>query len=92
MLNLLLILHIISSIFLIIFILLNQGKGSELSILNQNNDLLSSKESNAILNKLIIFCVVFTIIINFTIIIFSKNIFNKSQTIVNLSKQETYYK
>ncbi len=92
MLNLLLILHIVSSIFLIIFILLNQGKGSELSILNQNNDLLSSKESSAILNKLIIFCAIFAVIINFTIIIFNKNISGKSQTIVNLSKQETYYK
>lgn len=87
MLNLLLAVHLICSILLIIFILLNQGKGSELSILNQNNDILSSKDSNLFLNKLIIFIVIISILINFLITIFIKDFSSSSKKpIVNLSR------
>ena len=86
MLNLLLVAHLICSLLLIIFILLNQGKGSELSVLNQNNEILSSKDSSLFLNKLIIFVVIFSILINFLISIFIKD-FSSSikKPIVNLS-------
>lgn len=55
MLNFLLIFHIIISCLLIIFILLNKGKGSEIgATFNINVDFMSSKESNSLIKKIII--------------------------------------
>ncbi len=55
MLNFLLIFHIIISCLLIIFILLNKGKGSEIgATFNSNVDFMSSKESNSLIKKIII--------------------------------------
>ncbi|HIH2763886.1 MAG TPA: preprotein translocase subunit SecG [Candidatus Azoamicus sp.] len=55
MLNFLLIFHIIISCLLIIFILLNKWKGSEIgATFNSNVDFMSSKESNSLIKKIII--------------------------------------
>ena len=72
MLKLLLVIHILCSIFLIFFILLNQGKGSELGAINQNNELLSSRESNKILNRIIIFVAILSVVINFFVFFCNK--------------------
>jgi protein translocase SecG subunit len=92
MLNILLILHVACSIFLIFLILLNKGKGSELSVLNQNNELLNSKDSSLMLNRLIILVVILSVLINFLIFKFTPTSYDSSKELVNLSKYQIYYK
>lgn len=93
MINLFLTLHLICSIILIIFILINKGKGSDLGAINQNNELLSHKDSNSILNKIIIVIVLLSLSINISLTFLNKNTSDKSgKTIVDLSKYQLYYK
>lgn len=71
MLNFLLAFHIILAGLLIIFILLNKGKGSEIgATFNNNIDFMSSKESNSLIKKIIIILTILllssTIFINIT--------------------------
>ncbi|HIH2762964.1 MAG TPA: preprotein translocase subunit SecG [Candidatus Azoamicus sp.] len=55
MLNFLLIFHIILAFLLIIFILLNKGKGSEIgATFNNNIDFMNSSESSSLIKKVII--------------------------------------
>ncbi len=90
MLNLLLVLHIICSILLVFLILLNRGKGSDLSILNQNNELLNSKDSSLMLNRFIIFIVILSVLLNFLIGMFNKSALDAEKPIVNLSSYAIY--
>lgn len=92
MLNLLLIIHVICSVLLIFFILLNQGKGSELSVLNQNNELLNSKDSSLLLNRIIIFIAILSVIIIFFISRYKNVTIDIHKPVVNLFKYQVYYK
>ncbi len=91
MLNFFFILYIIFSLILILLIFLNSGKGSEISILNQNNELLNSKDSDVFFNRLIIFFILLSLCVNFIIFkMYDSNIKNKK--IVSLDKYQVYYK
>ncbi|HFL8819506.1 MAG TPA: preprotein translocase subunit SecG [Candidatus Azoamicus sp. OHIO2] len=90
MFNLLLVIHMVCSILLIFFILLNQGKGSELSVLNQNNELLNSKDSNVLLNRIIIFLAMLFVLITFFISVFNNTLIEKKKSIIDLSKYQIY--
>lgn len=92
MVKLLIYIYIFFSILLIFFITFNYGRGSELSIINQNNELLSSKDSNNILNKIILFLVLFLIFLNFLISFYGNKIKTNDPLIVDLSKNFIIYK
>lgn len=92
MINLVIYIYIIFSFLLIFLIILNQGKGSDLSIINQNNELLSSKDSNSILNKLILFLVLFLILLNFVISFYGNRIKSNDGLVVDLSKKFFIYR
>lgn len=84
--------YIFFSILLIFFITFNHGRGSELSVMSQNNELLSSKDSNNILNKIILFLILFLIFFNFLISFYSNKIKSSDSLIVDLSKNFIIYK
>ena len=87
MLNFFLIFHILITVFLIFFILLSRGKGSEVGALNTGNEFLSTRSSNSILNKVIILLAVLSLFSNFSINFVSKNSLEKRQDpLVNISK------
>lgn len=78
MLNFLLVFHIILACLLIIFILLNKGKGSEIgATFNNNIDFISSGESNSLIKKIIVILTIL-LIISITLI----NITNNKQKII----------
>ncbi|HIH2763881.1 MAG TPA: preprotein translocase subunit SecG [Candidatus Azoamicus sp.] len=78
MLNFLLVFHIILACLLIIFILLNKGKGSEIgATFNNNIDFMSSGESNSLIKKIIVILTIL-LIISITLI----NITNNKQKII----------
>lgn len=78
MINILLILHVIVSCLLIIFILLNKGKGSETGMLTINTDVLNFKDSNSLLKKIIIFLSILTLISTISINTLNQKIKNKT--------------
>jgi protein translocase SecG subunit len=79
MLNFLLIFHIIISCLIIIFILINKGKGSEIgATFNNNVDLMSSKESNSLIKKIIIILTII-FLISITLINITNNKQNNNQ-------------
>lgn len=84
MLTILLICYIVCSVLLILLILLNNGKGSELSILNYNNELLNSKDSNRMINRIIIIFAIMSIIINFLIVFVSKSYTDNNKEYIKL--------
>ena len=86
MLNFLLAFHIILAGLLIIFILINKGKGSEIgATFNNNIDFMSSKESNSLIKKIIIILTILllssTIFINIT---HNKQKINQEKAIVKI--------
>ena len=69
--------HIIISCLLIIFILLNKGKGSEMgATFNNNTDLMSYKESNSLIKKIIL---ILSILIVISIAIININVNKQKQ-------------
>lgn len=83
MLNFLLLMHIFCSIFLIFLVLLNQGKGSELGAINQNNELLSNRNSSLIINRIIIIIALLTVLTNVLLSYYVKS-YNIKQNVENL--------
>lgn len=86
MLNFLLIFHIIISCLLIILILVNKGKGSEIgATFNNNIDFMSSKESNSLIKKIIITLTII-LLISITLINITNNKLqnNQEKTIVKI--------
>ncbi len=83
MFKIILIIYIILSTLLIITILLNKGKGSEIgATFDSSSDIFGSKGSNAILNKIIITIALMILIIN--ILINTKNLNIKKNTTPNI--------
>ncbi|HIH2762655.1 MAG TPA: preprotein translocase subunit SecG [Candidatus Azoamicus sp. MARI] len=84
MLSLLLFIYIFVALFLIICILFDKGKGSEIGALSTGNEFLSPKSSSSFFNKIIIFFIILFLIINFSITFISKNTSINSKPIVDL--------
>lgn len=84
MLSFFLVVYIFVAFFLIVFILLDRGKGSEIGALSTGNEFLSPKSSSNFLNKIIIIFIILLLIINFSIAFISKNTSVKDKPIVNL--------
>ncbi|MCB1711213.1 MAG: preprotein translocase subunit SecG [Candidatus Riesia sp.] len=89
MLNFLLLMHIFCSIFLIFLVLLNQGKGSELGAINQNNELLSNRNSSLIINRIIIIIALLTVLTNVLLSYYVKS-YNIKQNVENLVEIPKY--
>ncbi|HIH2762329.1 MAG TPA: preprotein translocase subunit SecG [Candidatus Azoamicus sp.] len=78
-------LYFFVAFFLIVFILLDKGKGSEIGALSTGNEFLSPKSSSSFLNKLIVIFIILLLVINFSITFFSRDISVKHKPIVDLS-------
>lgn len=89
MFNFLLVFYIAVVFFLIFFILLSKGKGSEIGALSSSEDFFGPKNSNTLFNKLVIIFVLLTVFLNFSLNVVSKSSFYRSQKpIVNVSDYE----
>lgn len=83
--NIVLFIYILVAFFLILFILLDRGKGSEVGALSSGNDFLSAKSSSTFFNKLIVVLVLMLLIINFSITFLSKSKLTERKPIVDIS-------
>lgn len=91
MLTIMLIIYIILSLLLIIFILINKGNGAEIGATfnSSTNDIFGSKGSNSILNKIIIFIAIMSLIANISINLINKNIKKKNiEPLVNIYEKQ----
>lgn len=88
MLDFFLILYIIISVFLIVFILLDRGKGSEIGALSTGNEFLSHKSSSSFFNRLIIIFIILFLVTNIFVTFISKNTLVKTKPIVELSNNK----
>ncbi|HIH2763286.1 MAG TPA: preprotein translocase subunit SecG [Candidatus Azoamicus sp.] len=85
MLSFLLVLYALIAFFLIVFILLDKGKGSEIGALSTGNEFLSPKSSNNFFNKMIIIFIILLLVLNFSITFISKTSSVNNKPIVDLS-------
>lgn len=85
MFNLFLVLYVFIAFFLIVFILLDKGKGSEIGALSTGNEFLSPKSSGNFFNKMIIIFIILLLLLNFAITFINKNISVEHKPIVSLS-------
>lgn len=85
MLDFFLVFYIIIAVFLIIFILLDRGKGSEVGALSTGSEFLTPKSSSSFFNRLIISFIILFLVVNICITFISKNTFVKTKPIVELS-------
>jgi len=95
MLKIIITIHIILSLLLITFILINKGKGADTGgITNTStNDVFGSKGSSSILNKIIILIAVMSLISNISINLINKDIKKKDlNPTIDLYQYETISK
>lgn len=88
MLDFFLVFYIIISVFLIILILLDRGKGSEVGALSTGNEFLTPKSSSSFFNRLIVIFIIVFLATNIFITVISKNTFVKTKPIVELSSSK----